>query len=311
MIGILNLSSCGYSNWGSDLGGYFGVPEPAVYVRWTQFGLFSPLMRWHGKAAREPWDYGDAAVANYKFCAWARENLVDYIYGAAISTRQTGVSIIRAMPVAFPREESLASVSDQFMFGEDLLVAPVVDEYNSRTILFPPGQWTGLWDGKTVSGPARVEKSVPLDTIAVYLRSGSVVPVQLNQDLQFGKSMTPGRVNALVVTRPRVNAVVSRINTRNEAAKVSVHSTAHGSSWTLENFPETTHLLVYGATTAAAVRVDGGVLPRLTPAQWNSTAAGWAADRAGNRLVIRLPVALAGPNRPPREIEVDFDPGKK
>jgi alpha-glucosidase (family GH31 glycosyl hydrolase) len=304
MTGILNLSSCGYSNWGSDLGGYFGVPEPAVYIRWTQFGLFSPLMRWHGKAAREPWDYGDAAVENYKFCAWARENLVDYIYGAAISAHQTGVSIIRAMPVAFPREEALAPVNDQFMFGEDLLVAPVVDEHNSRTILFPPGQWTGLWDGKTVSGPARVEKSVPLNAIPAYLRSGAVVPVQLSQDLQFGKSMTPGRVNALVVTRPRANAVRSRINARSEAAKVTVQATARGSSWKLENLPETSYLLVYGSTAAAAVRVDGQNLPKLADAQTNS-AAGWNADRAGSRLVIHLPAAPAGASR---KIEVDFVP---
>jgi alpha-D-xyloside xylohydrolase len=272
MTGILNLSSCGYSNWGSDLGGYFGIPEPAVYIRWTQFGLFSPLMRWHGKAAREPWDYGDAAVENYKFCAWARENLVNYIYGAAISAHQTGLSIIRAMPVAFPREEALSSVNDQFMFGEDLLVAPVVDEHNSRTILFPPGQWTGLWDGKRVSGPARLEKNVPLDTIAVYLRSGAAVPVQLSQDLQFGRSMTPGRVNALVVTRPRANAVMSRINARSEAAKVTVQATARGSSWTLENIPETSYLLVHGSAAAAAVRADGQHLPKFADLQKNSAA---------------------------------------
>ena len=208
------------------------------------------------------------------------------------------------MPVAFPREESLASVSDQFMFGEDLLVAPVVDEHNSRTILFPPGQWTGLWGGKTVSGPARVEKSVPLDTIAVYLRSGAVVPVRLSQDLQFGKSMTPGRVNALVVTRPRANAVASRINARSEAAKVTVQATARGSSWTLENLPETSYLLVYGSTAAATVRVDGQNLPKFADAQTNS-AAGWNADRVGDRLVIHLPAAQAGASR---KIEVAFAP---
>ena len=103
MIGILNLSSCGYSNWGSNLGGYFGVPEPAVYIRWTQFGLFSPLMRWHSRAVPQAVGLRRCRRGG-SVCAWAREstNLVDYIYGAAISTHQTGVSMIRAMPVAFP-----------------------------------------------------------------------------------------------------------------------------------------------------------------------------------------------------------------
>jgi alpha-glucosidase (family GH31 glycosyl hydrolase) len=192
------------------------------------------------------------------------------------------------------------------MFGDDLLVAPVVDEYNSRTILLPPGRWTGLWDGKTVSGPNRVEKRVPLDTIAVYLRSGAVVPVQLSPDLQFGKSMTPGRVNALVVTRPRTNAVASRINTHSETAKVTVETTAHGSSWALENLSETSHLLVYGSTAAAAVRVDGQNVPKVGDAQTNS-AAGWNVDRAGNRVVIHLPAGQVGASR---KIEVDFIPAE-
>ena len=302
LTGILNFSSCGYSNWGSDLGGYFGIPEPAVYIRWTQFGLFSPLMRWHGKAERDPWHYGDAAVANYKFCAWARENLLDYIYGSAVATHQTGVSIIRAMPVAFPHEKALASVRDQYMFGEDLLIAPVVDEHNSRMVLLPPGRWTSLWDGKTVSGPARLELTVPLDVIPAYLRQGAVVPVQLNRDLQFGRSMTPGRVNALIVTRPRANATVSRVNPRSEAAKVTVQATALGSAWTLENLAETNYLLVYGSNAAAAVRVDGENLPKLANVQTNP-AAGWNADHAGNRLAIHLPAAQPGKAR---KIEVDF-----
>ena len=152
-------------------------------------------------------------------------------------------------------------------------------------------------------GPAHVEKSVPLDAIAVYLRSGAVVPVQLSRDLRFGKSMTPGRVNALVVTRPRVNAVASRINTRSEAAKVNVQATARGSSWTLENLPETSYLLVYGSTNAAAVRVDAvcvcrsSAMPKQIPLPVGTPTA------PGSLLVIHLPAAQAGASS---KFEVDF-----
>ncbi len=193
MTGALNLCACGYSIWGSDLGGYFGFPQPAVYMRWFQFGCFSPLMRPHGTAPRDPWYFGEAAVTNYKFLAWTRENLVNYTYNAAAIAHETGVPIMRSMPVAFPHEQQLAAVGDQYMFGPDLLVAPVVNEDNFRTIVFPSGVWTSLWDGKTVSGPAKLKVDAPLDTIPVYLKPGAVVPVQLNRELQFGKSMTSSR----------------------------------------------------------------------------------------------------------------------
>ena len=304
LTGALNLCACGYSNWGSDIGGYFGLPEPAVYMRWVQLGCFSPLMRPHGKAPRDPWWYGEAAVASYKFDAWVRENLLNYIYHAAVVAHESGIPLMRCMAVAFPHEVQVAAVRDQYMFGPDLLVAPVVTEDNCRTILFPSGVWTSLWDGKTVSGPADVKISVPLDEIPVYLKPGAAVPMQLSRELRLGQSMTSGRVSALVVTPPNQNATTSLLNVQGEVAKVVVQSKTNGFGWVLEDLPEMSYLLVYGTTTASVVKVDGKILPKLTAADFNSMPAGWVPDPAGNRLVIRLPLAQAP--TPTREIEVDF-----
>ncbi len=200
--GALNLSACGFSTWGSDLGGFLGWPEPEVYMRWTQFACFSPLMRAHGRTPREPWEYGESAVSNYKRYAWLRENLLDYIYQSAMTAHQTGVPLMRSMAVAFPREHALAGIDDQYLFGPGLLVAPVVSEGTERTIVFPPGKWTSLWDGTVTAGLSRRKVQVPLDQIPVFLRSGVVVPVQLDKDLHLGESMTGGRTNALLVTAP-------------------------------------------------------------------------------------------------------------
>jgi alpha-glucosidase (family GH31 glycosyl hydrolase) len=304
LTGALNLCACGYSNWGSDLGGYFGFPQPAVYMRWFQFGCFSPLMRPHGTAPRDPWYFGEAAVANYKFLAWTRENLLNYTYNAAAIAHESGVSIMRSMPVAFPKEPQVAELWDQYMFGPDLLVAPVVNEDAYRTIVFPGGIWTSLWDGKTVSGPDKLKISAPLDTIPVYLRSGALMPVQLNGELQFGKSMTGGRVDSLVVTPPKENESVSMLNARGEMAQVGVEVKAGRLSWTLENLSEMSYLLVYGMNTAVAVRVDGKVLPRVMTV--GSVPIGWEADLAGNRLVIRLPSRQVEHSKPTMGIEVDF-----
>ena len=306
VTGLLNLCACGYSNWGSDLGGYFGWPEPAVFMRWTQFGCFSPLMRPHGKAPRDPWYFGEAAVTNYQFWAWIRESLLDYIYHAAVVAHESGISMVRSMPVAFPDEPPLAAVRDQYMFGDDLLIAPVVDEHDSRIVAFPSGQWTDLLDGKTVEGPANLEISLPLDKIGVYLRPGTAVPVQLNRELQFGKSMTGGRVSALVVTQPKGNETVHRLNAKGEVAEVRVQAKKHGFVWTLENLPETEYLLVYGTTAPAAVIVDGEVLPQRTASQFDSATC-WEDDRGTNRLIIRLPSGRGRSNDLTMRIEVKFN----
>ena len=309
LTGALNLCACGYSNWGSDLGGYFGFPQPAVYMRWFQFGCFSPLMRPHGTAPRDPWYFGEAAVTNYKFFAWTRENLVNYTYNAAAIAHETGVSIMRSMPVNFPHEQQMASVADQYMFGSDLLVAPVVTEDEFRTVVFPSGVWTSLWDGKTVSGPARLKVDAPLDTIPVYLKPGALVPVELNRELQFGKSMTSSRFDALVVTPPIENGKAILLNALGEVAKVAVQSKAGACNWTLENLPEMSYVLIYGTTAATDVRVDGDMLPKLSGADFGSMTGGWQVDPAGNRLVIRLPSRQVEHSERTTEIEVDLSRG--
>jgi len=268
-------------------------------------------MRWHGKAPREPWYYGEAAVANYQFCAWVRENLLSYIYSAAVLAHENGIPIMRSMAVSFPNERNLAAVGDQYLFGEDLLVSPVLNEQNSRTILFPSGQWTSLWDGRTISGPAHREIEAPLDKIPVYLRRGAAMPVQLSRELQLGRSMTANRVNAMIVTPPAREETAHRLNAQDQPAKVTGKPLAHGYGWTLENLPETSHLLVYGMGAPAAVRVAGKALPKRTPAELDSAPAGWAVDRTINRLIVRLQAAQTAVTGSTRQIDVDVIPNRK
>jgi alpha-glucosidase (family GH31 glycosyl hydrolase) len=303
ITGALNLCACGYSNWGSDLGGYFGLPQPAVYMRWFQFGCFSPLMRPHGTAPRDPWYFGDDAVTNYKFLAWTRENLVNYIYNAAAIAHETGVPIMRSMAVAFPADPEARAVGDQYMFGPDLLVAPVTSEDTFRSIQFPSGTWTSLWDGRTVSGPTKRTISAPLETIPVYLRPGAASPVQLSRELHFGGSMTNGRVDVLVTTPPDGDRTVRLLNARGEGARVAVQLKPNCFSWTLRNLPEATYLLLYGCATASMVKVNGNVLPKSTETHGSMLNA-WGEDPAGNRLVVCIPPYSVEQSEPVAEIEV-------
>jgi alpha-glucosidase (family GH31 glycosyl hydrolase) len=310
LYGALNLCAGGYSTWGSDVCGYFGTPEPGVYMRWFQFACFSPIWRPHGKAStREPWDYSDAAETNYKFLAWTRENILNYTYNAAITTNQTGTPIMRSLPVAFPGEQEMAGIGDQYMFGPDMLVAPVLTSDNFRTISFPSGIWASLWDGKTITGPTELKVNTPLDLIPVYLRQGAIVPVELSKDLVFGQSMSSGRVGALVTTSPKEKEDIILLNEDGGAARVISHATENGSSWELRNLPEINYVLVYGTTSATSVKVDGEELAKVKVSGFNGMSAGWQADTAGNRLVIHMPPTQS--KMPTRIIEVDFNPTVK
>lgn len=293
LTGALNLSACGFSVWGSDLGGFRGWPEPEVYIRWTQFACFSPLMRCHGRTPREPWEFGEAAVTNYKYYAWIRESLLNYTYNAAVYAHQTGVPMIRSMAVAFPEESSLANVSDQYLFGNDLLVAPVIMETRSRAISFPSGKWTSLWTGDVISGPENIQTEAPLQTIPVYLKEGAAVPVRLNSGLQFGESMTRDQVNALIVTPPKEKMEVALLNADNETASIVMQAVSGTTlQVNMKNFPEMIYLIAYGMG-AAGVKVNGQLLPELKGEECSSQPPGWYSDSAAKRIVIRLPRDVA------------------
>ena len=161
-----------------------------------------------------------------------------------------------------------------------------------------------MWDGKTVKGPIKLKVDAPLDTIPVYLKPGAVVPVQLCPELQFGRSMTGRRVDAVIVTFSNRDKEVSMLNTRGEAARVTVRAGAGGTGWKLENLPEMNYLLVYGTASAASVKLDGAELPRVETGDLDSMPIGWVTDPTGNRLVIHLPSRGVENSAPTMEIQV-------
>ncbi len=198
--GGLNAAASGLSIWGADAGGYAGWPDPEVYIRWTEWATFCPLMRYHGTTPREPWEFGDEAVAIYKRHAWLRENLLPYIVRSAEEAHATGIPLMLPMPVAFPDSPELANCDDQYMFGSDILVAPVLAPGEARDVRFPPGIWTDFWTAKSYNGGRTHKVPTPIDRIGVFLRPGAFVPVEFAPSLVPGESMTDGRVKAALAT---------------------------------------------------------------------------------------------------------------
>jgi alpha-glucosidase (family GH31 glycosyl hydrolase) len=200
--GGLNAASCGLSTWGADAGGYAGWPDPETYIRWIEWAAFCPLMRFHGTTPREPWEFGEAAVGIYRKYAWLRESLLLYIAAMASRARETGVSMMRPMMFAYPDSPLLRGSDDQYMFGDHLLIAPVLRPGDHRPVRLPPGVWTDLWTGRPFTGNRVIELDTPLDTIGVLLAPGAALRMELPPSLVPGESMTSGRVRALLTTPP-------------------------------------------------------------------------------------------------------------
>jgi alpha-D-xyloside xylohydrolase len=169
--------------WGSDTGGYYQFKDREVFARWLEFSAFSGIMEIGGVGNHAPWNmptapaYDQELIDIYRRYANLRVTLQPYIVAAA-QDAASGLPIVRPMPFFDRRDRKLADLWDQYLFGPDLLVAPVwkVGE-RSRSVYFPSGTWRSYWDAsQTFSGPRRVTLDVPLDTIPVFVRDGAVVP---------------------------------------------------------------------------------------------------------------------------------------
>jgi len=285
LYGALHLGACRFSIWGSDTGGFFGLPDPLLYNRWVQFSCFSPLMRFHGTEPREPWEYGEEAVRNYKHYAWVRESLVDYLYGSAAASHRTGLPLMRNLAIAFPDEPLLAPCGDEYMLGPDLLVAPALTESPDQPVALPEGQWVNFWTNQVITGPAR--QTVKADSIPVYLKAGAVLPVHLAPSLVWGESMQAGRVPAVIVTPPDQPSQWQQVQPDGKPALLTIEPIEKGFVVTMEGRPSR-YLIVYGAAKITRVVANGTVLAELSGPQREALPPGWYRD-AGKRLIVRLP----------------------
>ena len=175
----LGAGISGMALWTADLGGYLtpkGPPDPRLFMRWTEYSAFSPAMELLGTSNRGPWDYGDAALKNYRKYAVLFMSLFPYRYAAAQEAAKTGMPIMRALVLQYQDDKRARETKDEYLFGPDLLVAPVIDENTSRPVYLPSGEWIDYWSGKPVTGGDVVIADAPLDVLPLYARAGAILP---------------------------------------------------------------------------------------------------------------------------------------
>ncbi len=183
MLASLNL---GAASWTMDAGGFINQPPASseTYARWMQFGAFTPLFRVHGyqNEARQPWLYGPQAAEVATDAIRMRSRFLPYIYSYERQKHLTGIGLVRPMFYEFPAEAALANATGEWMFGEHLLVSPVMAAgQTSHTIVLPPGDWINYATGERYVGPGEIQ--LPIDSatwrdVPMLIRQGAILPTR-------------------------------------------------------------------------------------------------------------------------------------
>jgi alpha-glucosidase len=181
---MLAALDTGESHWSMDTGGFHGHPSPENYARWMEFAAFVPIMRVHGTYGekRQPWVYGPIAEAAARNAIDLRYELLPYIYSYEYRDSEGEVGLVRPLFWEFPADPQSATIDSEWMFGDALLVAPVVAKgATSKAVYLPPGQWFDYASGKHDAGTQTVAVPVDAETwkdIPLFVRSGSIVATQ-------------------------------------------------------------------------------------------------------------------------------------
>ena len=191
----LNISLSGIPWWTHDIGGFRGG-DPTVasfrelVVRWFQFGAFCPIFRLHGHrlpntddfngGPNEVWSFGEEAYQILKHYLLMRERLRPYIMKQMHHAHETGIPLMRPLFVDFPSDTICYQVEDEYLFGSDLLVAPVLEaDARSRKVYLPVNDiWKNAWTDQTYQGGQWITVEAPLDQIPLFLRGNSNLPIR-------------------------------------------------------------------------------------------------------------------------------------
>lgn len=175
-----NLGLSGMAFVGTDIGGFGADTTPELLVRWVQAGCFSPLFRNHcakGNMNQEPWLFGEEVLTIYRKYVQLRYSLLPYFYDLCRVCEQTGLPVIRPLVLHYENDHAVRNLNDEFLVGEQILVAPVVEQgVTKRMVYLPEGIWYDYWTHKEYKGKAYYLADAPLDTCPMFIKAGSILP---------------------------------------------------------------------------------------------------------------------------------------
>jgi alpha-glucosidase (family GH31 glycosyl hydrolase) len=204
----INTGLSGIPYWGTDIGGFVPTKELTgeLYVRWFQFAAFCPLFRSHGRTwkLRLPWGWDTGSLEPNELSTYTggaanpdaselhnaavepvckkylelRSRLMPYLYSVVHESHGTGLPIVRALWLHYPGDAVAAARGDQYLWGRDILVAPVTEPHaTSRGVYLPAGRWYDFWTEEAHEGGREIARAVDLETMPLFVRAGAVLPL--------------------------------------------------------------------------------------------------------------------------------------
>jgi len=177
MLMTMGLSGLEFS--GADIGGIFPVPSPELYTRWLEAGVFTPFCWTHsgGPGNLEPWAFGNRLEEINRHSIELRYRLLPYLYNAFWQAAETGIPVMRPLLIEYPEDPVAIQQNDEFLLGDDLLIAPVTkDDDTRREVYLPRGVWYDYWTDRRATGYQRLAVDAPLERIPVFVRGGAILP---------------------------------------------------------------------------------------------------------------------------------------
>ena len=188
----VNASNAAYSWWSHDIGGHhMGYRDDDLYMRWLQFGVFSPIMRLHSTAiellGKEPWKYKSEVYKCAKAWLNLRHRLIPYIFTMDYRTHTDGISLCEPMYYSYPEKNQAYNVPNQYMFGSELMVCPITKPQHKSINMgsvdawLPKGRWTDIFTNQSYEGEKSITLFRDLDTIPVLAKEGAIIPLSADR----------------------------------------------------------------------------------------------------------------------------------
>ena len=173
--GGLSFGLSGFSFWSHDMGGFVTASPEDIYRRWLPFGFLSSHTRAHGAPPTEPWLISESFTDAFRECAEMKYKLMPYVYAQAKDCSERGLPMVRALLVEFPEDPGAWLVEDEYMFGAQILVAPLLESGNERMVYLPKGKWIDYQTGQVYEGGYQTIEAGKIPAI-ILVRDGSLIP---------------------------------------------------------------------------------------------------------------------------------------
>jgi alpha-D-xyloside xylohydrolase len=316
IVAGLSAAMSGYSIWGHDIGGYQNasfspVSQSDLFIRWTQFGCFSPIMQIHRQVNRNnlrqyPWGYpqsgestaNNGALENYRFYARLHTRLFPYLYSYARVSQDTGLPIMRPLVLHHQDDARTFSIRHTYYLGAELLVAPVIEpRANNRRIYLPEGDWIDLWTHQRHAGKRDVvwqnpsQPAEPRSKIPVFVRSGAIVPFTLGDvdslcDANYINNPSIATWDGAldIHVYPDANSGFDVF----DGTRINCAQTAGFTTVTIVSPNARAILLRILAARPESVRRDGAVIPEQAPAAFESSSVAWRFDAASGFVLVKF-----------------------